>query len=340
MNNQELFHKLLILRMPRVGPVRYAELINKFGSAAAASESLAAAASHIDSVRREMDNAARMGIIYISDDSDDYPANLRSVKNHPPVISVRGNIAALRMSMVGMVGTRHATGAGMKFMYDLAHEFSSRGHAIVSGMAMGCDTAAHRGALAAAGDANTIAVLAGGVDYIWPLENERLYHEIIERGCVVSELPVGIKPVTNNFIQRNRWIAGLSEKLIIGEADEKSGSMATAQFAIEYNRPVFAIPGHPSDSRSVGPNRLIKEGRATLCDGMGDFFEVTRQNKTTNHKSEIINNDVLDKLGNIPMAESVLSELVKKSVAEVKRELVMLEIGGYIKNTGSGYVKT
>ena len=325
----------MILRTPGIGPVKYAELLNKFGCPAAAAESLATAPEHIDLVKREIEHAARLDIHYICSDSEFYPANLKLVKNHPPVLTVRGRVEALRKPTIGIVGTRHATGAGMRFVHELAHEFALCGFSVASGMAMGTDTAAHMGALASKNDSCTIAVLAGGADYIWPLENEKLYHQILERGAVISEMPVGTKAIANNFIQRNRWIAGISERLILGEADGKSGSMATAGFAIDYGRPVHAIPGHPSDSRSMGPNRLIKEGRATLCAGIGDFFE-TKETKSENRTS---NSDLQDLIGTIPMTESVLAELVKKNVAVVRRELVMLELGGQVRKTDSGYVK-
>ena len=339
MFDESLFHKLLILRTPGIGPVKYAQLIERFGSAAAAAESLRADQTLVDAVRREMDLADSLNIRYVCDDQPEYPKNLLSVKNRPPVLTVRGNLAALAKPAVAMVGTRHATGAGMKFMSTLAEAFASRGYAVVSGMAMGTDTAAHNGALVAPGDENTIAVLAGGVDYIWPLENERLYHYILERGAVISELPVGSTPVANNFIQRNRWVAGISEKLILGEADLKSGSMATAGFAQDYGRPVFAIPGHPSDARSFGPNRLIKQGRAVLCEGISDFFAADEKTELADSKERAANNDVLDKIGNIPISESVLTELVKKDIAKIKRELVVLELAGRIKKLDAGYVK-
>ena len=333
-----IFQKLLILRTNRIGPAKYNELLSQFKVPAAANEFLNHSDDHIDSVKREIDHAARAGIIYIDNESEYYPENLKAVRGHPPVISVRGNPETLKRPAVAIVGTRHATGAGMRFVKDMAREFATNGYTVVSGMAMGTDTAAHTGALASAGNHNTIAVLAGGADYIWPLENEKLYSEIIERGCVISEMPFGTKPIANNFIQRNRWIAGLGEKLILGEADEKSGSMATAGFAIEYNRPIYAIPSHPSDLRSQGPNRLIKNGDAILCMGAEDFFEIKKSN---NKKSEIRNykSEIMDRIGNIPIAESVLAELVKKTVADVRRELVMLELAGLVRKTDGGYVK-
>jgi len=203
-------------------------------------------------------------------------------------------------------------------------------------MAMGTDTAAHRGALDASGDSQTIAVLAGGVDYIWPLENESLYYEILERGVVISEMPVGMQPTAQNFVQRNHWVAALSDILIVGEADEKSGSMTTARFAIDYEKRLFAIPGHPVDARSAGPNSLIKKGVATMCCSVKDFFDDAKEEKNKKNKKQ--ENEILDKLGMIPVSESVLANLVKKSVSEIKSELVVLELQGLIRKQDGGYV--
>ena len=243
--------------------------------------------------------------------------------------------------MVSMVGTRHATAAGMNLMADMAHVFADNGYSVVSGMAIGTDSAAHRGALRANGDSVTVAVLAGGADYIWPLENESLYWDIIARGAVISEMPVGFTPVATNFIQRNRIVAGLCERLILGEADMKSGSMATARFAIEYGRSLYAVPSHPSDARASGPNSLIRSGDAILCNGAGDFFEIdkkTQKNKKNEIKDES-ENSLVDKIGTIPVSESVLAEIVKKSVSEIKSELVVLELQGLVRKVDGGYVK-
>ena len=329
---KDIFQKLLIIRTPGIGPVKYQKIIDS-------EIELNHAQEHIEQVRREMARAAELGIHYICKDSKYYPEALRRVAAAPPVITVRGNLETLRLPAVAIVGTRHATAAALRFTSDMAREFATRGTVVVSGMAIGTDTAAHMGALAASGDSQTIAVLAGGADYIWPLENERLYHQILERGCVVSEMPVGTVPVPNNFIQRNRWIAGLSDKLILGEADEKSGSMATARFAIDYGRQVYAIPGHPSDERSRGPNRLIKDGHATLCMGVEDFFPKEDKKHEPRITSTSHQNEVLNLLGNIPIHESVLAELAKKTVADIRRELVMLELSGAVRKTVGGYVK-
>ena len=334
----DLFNKLLILRMPRIGAVRYGELVRQFGSVAAAADAVATDAVR-DAVLREMDAAQKLGIQYICDTDAAYPAHLGAVKNHPPVICVRGNIDVLSRPTVAMVGTRHATAAGMEFISDMAAEFASHGYAVASGMAIGTDSAAHTGALRVAGTMQTIAVLAGGADYVWPAENESLYREIVARGAVVTEMPVGFVPKANNFMQRNRWIAGMAEKLILGEADINSGSMATARFAIEYNRPVFAVPSHPADSRAAGPNSLIKSGAATLCDNISDFFATATGHEKKSYSGTESENELLDKLGMFPVSESVLAQIVKKSVPEIKRDLVLLELRGLVRKQNGGYVR-
>ena len=287
MNIDDLFNKLLILRSPNIGPVKYAQLIKQYGSPAAVIDVLKPDDAIRDLVLREIERAKQLNIYYICDDMAEYPKLLRTVANHPPVLAVRGNVAALQKETVSIVGTRHATAAGMNFIANLAKDFAGHNYAVVSGMAMGTDTAAHRGALRAAGNSQTIAVLAGGVDYIWPTENESLYWEIVERGAVISEMPVGFVPVAANFVMRNRWVAGISQNLILGEADLKSGSMKTVKFACESNRKIWAIPSHPSDSRAVGPNSLIKSGAAKLCDSVSDFFknEQFDIDKTKNEKN-------------------------------------------------------
>ena len=332
---KDILNKLLILRTSGIGPVKYRSLLNEYGTDENIIEQLKPDDDFIDSVKREIDKAIDLGIEYICDTDSRYPKGLLNVKNHPIIISVRGNISSLSKKCISIVGTRHSTVAGMNFISDISESFANHNCAVVSGMAMGTDTAAHRGALRAKGDSQTIAVLAGGVDYIWPLENESLYYEILERGAVISEMPVGMIPNAQNFVQRNRWVAAISDSLIVGEADAKSGSMTTARFAIDYKKPVFAVPGHPSDARSEGPNSLIKNGMATLCMSVKDFFDDTNESNNKNIRYE---NDILDKLGMIPVSESVLANLVKKTVSEIKSELVVLELQGLIRKQDGGYV--
>ena len=331
----DLLNKLLILRTPGIGPVKYRNLLHQYGNDGAILESLRLDNDFIDSVKREMDKAHDLHIEYICDNDSRYPTNLLNIKNHPIIICARGNIETLSKKSVAIVGTRHATVAGMNFISDLAQSFSGHDYAVVSGMAMGTDAAAHIGALKTNGNMQTIAVLAGGVDYIWPLENESLYYEILDRGCIISEMPVGYQPNGQNFVQRNRWVAGISDFLILSEADMNSGSMTTARFAIDYKKRVFAVPGHPNDPRSVGPNSLIKSGNAILCMSKNDFFDDENENNKKINKTE---NVILDKLGMIPVSESVLANLVKKTVSEIKADLIVLELQGLIRKQDGGYV--
>ena len=334
----DLFKHLLILRSPGIGPVAYEKLLHRFGSVDAVIESLHPSAELRDAVMREIDAAARMDIKFVFDTDEYYPNALRRVKNHPPILTVRGNIGTLRYESVAMVGTRHATAASMNFVANMATAFAERNICVVSGMAIGTDSAAHIGALRAPGNTNTIAVLAGGVDYIWPLENESLYYEILERGAVVSDMPIGFVPKGTNFVQRNRIIAGIGEKLILSEADLKSGSMKTAEFAQEYGRTVYAVPSHPADSRGAGPNSLIRSGVAILCQGVSDFFADDNRAQKNEKKSES-ENEILDKIGTVPLSESVLAEIVGKNISEIKRELVILELQGLIEKQDNGYVR-
>ena len=337
----DLFDKLLIIRSPGIGPAKYADLIRRFGSVSAAAESLHVDTDLRDAVLREMDYAQSIGVRYVTDEDDFYPQNLRRIKNHPPIISVRGNLETLKKKTISIVGTRHATAAGMEFVANIAQRANENGYAVASGMAIGTDTAAHMGAIRSGIQYSTIAVLAGGVDYIWPLENESLYWEIVARGAIISEMPVGFVPVAKNFVQRNRWVAGICEKLILGEADLKSGSMATARFAIDYGVDVWAIPSHPSDLRAVGPNSLIRNGNAKLCMGADDFFKKSEKDDNKN-KNQLKNDSeisLIDKIGTVPVSESVLTELVKKSVSEIKSELVVLELQGLIRKVDGGYVR-
>ena len=331
----DLLKKLLILRTPKIGPVTYTNLLKQYGCDAAIIETLGLSDDFIDDVKREIETAYSMGVEYITDTDARYPSGLRAVKNHPVVISARGNIDTLSRKSISIVGTRHSTATGMNFVSDLACAFAEHGFVVTSGLAMGTDAAAHVGALKASGNSQTIAVVAGGVDYIWPPENESLYYEILERGVVISEMPVGCVPVASNFVQRNRWVAAMSDFLIISEADMKSGSMTTVRFAKEYGKQVFAVPGHPSDPRSAGPNYLIKTGVATLCMSVNDFFDDKVSVKKKNPKCE---NELLDKIGMIPVSESVLANLVKKSVSEIKADLVVLELQGLIRKQDGGYV--
>ncbi|MDR0449066.1 MAG: DNA-processing protein DprA [Rickettsiales bacterium] len=318
----------------------------KYGDAEAAAASLDLSDSFKDSVKREMDSLRALGGFYISDADDDFPKNLKHAYGCAPILSVLGNRAALDKKSVSVVGTRHASAAGMDIIRDIAKRLAENDVAVVSGMAMGTDAAAHEGALRADGDANTIAVLAGGVDYVWPLENRKLYDDIVRRGAVVSEMPVGFKPTATHFAQRNRIVAALGEKLVLGESNEGSGSLITANFAKDFGRRIFALPGHPADPRAHGPNRLIREGAATLCMGADDFFpklefggSIDNTKKAVLRAESALGNRILDLMAASPSSESVIASALGENIAIIKKELVLLEISGRVEKANGGFIR-
>ncbi len=199
-----------------------------------------------------------------------YPDNLKNIYNPPEELFVDGEILPSDNNAIAIVGTRRASYYGMEQCEKLSYDLAIRGITIISGMARGIDSAAHRGALKARG--RTIAVLGSGHNHIYPPENKKLYGEIVKNGAVVSEYEPDMPPFRTNFPKRNRIISGMSKGVVIIEAPRKSGALITADFALEQGRDVFALPGNISSVRSSGTNALIKEG-AKLVEGISDILE-------------------------------------------------------------------
>ncbi len=210
-------------------------------------------------------SAARL-VTYIS---TDYPKSLFEIPDPPPFLYVKGELRSSELS-IAIVGSRRATSYGVMTTGKLAGALAGHGVCVVSGMARGVDTAAHKGALQAGG--RSIGVLGCGIDQIYPPENRALFEEMAGKGCLVSEFPLGSLPLAENFPRRNRIISGLSKGVLVVEAAEKSGSLITAQYALEHGRDVFAVPGNISFATSRGSNRLIKQG-AKLVDCVEDILE-------------------------------------------------------------------
>lgn len=223
-----------------------------------------------DVVQREIDamHAANAFCILWGDET--YPAALRDLPDAPVVITGLGNSIHLTHKLVAIVGNRSASMAGLTWAQTLATHLARAGVATCSGLARGIDTAAHTGCLQ--GNAPTIAVVAGGVDHIYPPENAKLREAIIAHGCVLSEQPWGSTPTASLFPRRNRLIAGLSLGVVVSESTRHSGSLITAEYALDYGRDVWAVPGSPSDPRSGGPNWLLKQG-ATLIETAQDVLD-------------------------------------------------------------------
>ena len=191
----------------------------------------------------------------------DYPRPLQAIDTAPPLLAVRGSVEALSRPTVAIVGSRNASAAGLAFTERLARDLGAAGYVVVSGLARGIDSRAHKAALAT----GTVAVLAGGHDRVYPAENEPLLEQIVaEGGAAISEMPLAWEPRGRDFPRRNRIVSGLSYGVVVVEAARRSGSLITASFALEQGREVFAVPGSPLDPRAEGANDLIRGG-ATLC---------------------------------------------------------------------------
>jgi DNA processing protein len=280
----ERFARLRLARADRVGPVAFRQLLQRYGSAGLALEALpdlvrkGGAAGYalppLDRIEAELAAGAEKGARLLLFGDPDYPPMLAAVDPPPPLLWTLGAAALLSHESVAVVGARIASAGGQRIARGLAQALGQAGFVVVSGLARGIDAAAHTGAL----ETGTVAVLGGGVDDVYPPDNADLYDRIVERGCVVSESPMGARAQARDFPRRNRIISGLSRGVIVVEAELKSGSLITARLAAEQGRDVFAVPGSPLDPRAKGPNELLRQG-ALLCEGIDDVrraFETLR----------------------------------------------------------------
>lgn len=284
MSEAERLDWLQLIRSENVGPVTFQHLLTRFGSARAALEALpdlARRGGRSKPIRiaprgdaeRELAAVAKIGARMIARVEPDYPALLAEIPDAPPLITVRGRIDLLTTSeTIGMVGTRNASTNGRRFAGMLARDLAAKSFTVASGLARGIDAAAHDGALAAGADGgSTIAVVAGGVDVVYPRENAALTERIAAEGAIVAEQPFGLQPQARHFPHRNRLISGLSRGVIVVEAALRSGSLITARLAGEQGRDVLAVPGSPLDPRAKGSNSLIRDG-AWLVEGIDDVM--------------------------------------------------------------------
>ncbi len=267
---------LRLIRSENVGPVTFRALINHFGGARAALAALPELSERggrrrpiricpQSAAEAEMEAAARAGARPLFTIEPGYPAALAVAEGAPPLIYVKGDEGLLARPTVGIVGSRAASAAGQQMARLLAAGLGQAGYVVASGLALGIDAAAHQAAL----DTGTIAVLAGGLDIVYPPQNEALQRAIGERGCLVGEQPPGFRPRGNDFPRRNRIISGLSLGVVVVEAARRSGSLITARRAADQGREVLAVPGHPLDPRAWGTNQLIRDG-ATLVTSADD----------------------------------------------------------------------
>lgn len=268
-----------LIRCENVGPQTFRQLVERFGSAESALLALPELASQggykkIRMAKRadaekELEYATKNNIHFIGIGEPDYPMLLRSIDNPPPLLVAKGNLKLLHKPSVGIVGSRNASAAGQKVAGQFAAQLGEAGIVSLSGFARGIDGAAHRASI----KTGTIAVMAGGVEHIYPPEHNNLYADFLRyNNLIISEMPIGWSPRAQDFPRRNRLIAGIGLGLLVVEAAKQSGSLITARLAADYGRLVFAVPGSPLDQRSLGTNGLIKEG-ASLVDSAHDIIE-------------------------------------------------------------------
>ena len=270
---------LRLIRSEQVGPMTFFRLVKFCGSVEKAIEMAPSIskrggrakpikiASKADA-EREYEALTKYGAEILMYGEERYPRLLQQIADAPPILTVRGHAhLCTNTNMVGMVGARNASANGCMFAKKLAGDLGAAGQIVVSGLARGIDSAAHRGALGT----GTIAVIGGGINNVYPPENAILFEEIATTGLIISELPFGAEPHARSFPGRNRIIAGMSRGVVVVEASLKSGSLITAEYANDYGRDVFAVPGSPMDPRCHGTNRLLKDG-ATMVETVRDIL--------------------------------------------------------------------
>jgi DNA processing protein len=352
---------LRLIRSENVGPRTFRALIAEFGSAARALTRVSELArrggreiriaSEADA-ETEIRAAAKIGVRFVTIGEHGYPPRLRETDDAPPVLAVRGQIEPLTRPAIALVGSRNASAAGSRFASVLARDLGLAGFIVVSGLARGIDAAGHRASL----ESGTVAVLAGGLDKIYPPEHADLAGQITGSGALVSEMPMGWEPRARDFPRRNRIIAGISLGVVVVEAAERSGSLITARMALEAGREVFAVPGSPIDPRAGGTNRLLKDG-ATLVTSAADVIDVLtpilgepsppspfREPPAPDASAEppvaddALRTRIADLLSPAPISVDDLARAAGAPAGAVQMLLLELELAGRLERHGGGLV--
>lgn len=356
-NDAGRFAWLRLTRSANVGPVTFASLMNRYESATAALDAIPDLAKKGGAKRvrlaepalieKELEAAAAIGAQMLMLGASNYPHNLAVMGSAPPVLWALGVPETATPQSASIVGARNASALGLKFAETLAADLGRAGWTVTSGLARGIDAAAHRGALAT----GTVAVLAGGVDVMWPPQNEALYREIIEKGVVFSERAMGHQGRAPDFPRRNRIVSGLSLGIVVAEGAERSGSLITARFAGEQGREVMAAPGSPLDPRAGGCNRLIREG-ATLVRGIEDVLEAMSSLTLSTRVAEplfewadaqgeaddALRNDIRELLGVVPIDTDELIRMTDAPPGLVAHVLLELDLAGRLRREPGGKV--
>jgi len=354
-SNADVLDWLRLARSRRVGPATFIRLLRSHGSAAAGLSALPVIASDAgvnsyavfakDAAERELAMGEDMGAKLLCLGSPDYPKMLATIPDPPPVIWAIGDIGLAQQTNVALVGARNASSLGCRMAKHLAEGLGAAGYCVASGLARGIDTACHQAALMT----GTIAVLAGGIDRIYPVENAQLAKDIISHGLILSEAPLGTQPQARHFPRRNRIISGLSLGVVVVEGAAKSGSLITARDALDQGREVMAVPGNPMDARASGCNMLIRDG-AVLVRSAADIIETLGQIDEVEPISEPVvqtavsappNNlrgQILSLLGSTPLAEDMVIRDLGLPAQLVLDAFLDLELSGKLERHAGGMI--
>ena len=361
--DEEAIARLRLARTAGVGPLTFSKFLQAYSSARDAIKALPGRANvagrrsiklaNIADIEREIRDTDAAGARILFSSDADYPTLLRELSPAPPVITVLGDIRQAKKPCIAMVGARNASAAGMRLANTIANDLGAEGYTVVSGLARGIDTAAHNGAL----ETGTVAVIAGGIDNIYPPQNRDLRNQIAEQGLVLSESPFGHDPRAKDFPRRNRLITGLSLGVIVVEAAQRSGSLISARCAAEQGRDVMAVPGSPLDPRTRGSNGLIRSG-AALIESARDVLDVLSP-QTTRHTGRLLEIDtesfddedeapeidseiqtlILQSLSPTPISIADLSRATSQPVRVCTTILVELELAGLAVSLPGGLVQ-
>lgn len=357
MDTASLKYWLALTKVKGLQLLTLKELLERFGSPeglfseskasiAAFSGSLADGVKSFDGwawVDKELAEIERMGVAVFTYADAEYPPQLKEINDPPVLLYVKGRLPDNAAPSVAVVGTRQPTHYGLRLAETIARGLAAMGVTIVSGMARGCDAAAHKGALDA--DGQTVAVLGTGVDVPYPGENTKLYGRIAERGAVIAELPLLSSPLPYNFPRRNRIISGLVCGVVVVEAPLRSGALQTARLALDYNRDVMAVPGHAGSAKSMGTNKLLKDG-ATLVESAEDVMAALSLEFTlmqSNPVTQEPDNDearILHAIGEDSLHIDSISSMTGIDVGKTSAILLGMELKGLIKqNQGKCFLK-
>lgn len=358
MDEQKTIASLRLIRSENIGPRTFFSLVSKFGNAQNALDMLPEIIAKggkknvricsIEAAQKELAATAKAGIKTLIHEDEAYPDLLKQIYDAPPVLFYKGDVQLASRKQIGVVGTRNASANACSITQKLCREIAAEGLVVTSGLARGVDTNAHKAAL----KTGTIAVVANGLDSVYPPENAKLFDEITEHGLLLTENPIGTSPQSRHFPARNRIIAGISQGVLVVEAAKKSGSLITADFAAREGREIFAVPGSPLDPRCSGTNFLLKNGAVLVESGRDIIENLGREiqpklfemeddfdEEIFEFNNDNFRDDVVAKLSASPVNIDEISQQTSIPIKLVNEVLLELEIAGKLERSYGNKVR-